>query len=136
MKLIIAGTRTLSEYSWVQKAIAYAESCDPPLVVKDITEVVHGAARGIDTTGGIWANNNNLKVKEFPAKWDDLKAKGAVIKTGPYGKYNAKAGFDRNEKMAKYGDCLLAIIKGDSHGTTDMINKAKQYGLQVWVYEV
>jgi len=136
MKLIIAGTRTLTEYNWIRKAVAYAGTCTPPLNVKDITEVIHGAAKGIDTTAGIWAGHNNIPVKEFPAEWNNLKAKGAIVKTGKYGKYNAKAGFDRNEKMAKYGDALLAIIKDDSPGTKHMIETARQHDLQIWVYEV
>jgi len=136
MKLIIAGTRTLSDYNWVLKAISYAEGCDPALVRSEITEVVHGAARGIDTTAGIWAQNSGIAVKEFPAKWDDVKAPGAVVRTGKYGPYNAKAGFDRNVEMAKYGTALLAVIQGGSKGTTHMIETAKQHGLQVWVYEV
>ncbi len=90
-------------------------------------------AKGVDTLGERWAKRNNIPVKEFPAKWDDLEAEGALIKTGQYGDYNCKAGFMRNSKMAEYADALIAIDQ-DTHGTNDMIRQANSHGLKVFLY--
>lgn len=137
MKLIIAGSRSLNTYSLIEKAIQYASTCENPLVQKEISMVVHGGAKGIDSLAGIWAANNKIKVKVFEAKWKDIKVKDAVVRKNQYGQYNARAGFQRNEKMAKYGEALLAIIQsGGSSGTEHMIVEAQKQDLPVWVYEV
>lgn len=95
--------------------------------------VVSGKAKGVDTLGERWAKRNNIPVKEFPAKWDDLEAEGALVREGQYGKYNCKAGFMRNGQMAEYADALIAIDLGTS-GTQDMIKQANERGLKVFLY--
>lgn len=132
MKLIITGSRNLKDHSLIPKAIKYAG-----IDRNTITEVVSGKALGIDTLGENWAKFYGIPVKEFPAEWENLKAKGVRIKTRPDGtKYNILAGFQRNQKMADYADALLAIEEFPSAGTEDMIERAKAKGLKVWVYEI
>ena len=92
-----------------------------------------GGAKGVDNLGERWAKRNDIPCKKFPAKWDDLEAEGAVIKSGQYGDYNAKAGFDRNLQMAEYADALIAIDQGTS-GTRDMIKQARDNGLEIFLY--
>jgi hypothetical protein len=127
MKLIIAGSRSLDNYTSISKIIEEA------LREKDWepAEVVCGEASGVDTVGKYWANAKDIPVKSFPAKWKDLKAGGAIVRENKYGKYNARAGFDRNEKMAVYADALLLIWDGVSSGSMDMLDRAKKHNLQV-----
>ncbi|KKL44497.1 hypothetical protein LCGC14_2365110, partial [marine sediment metagenome] len=100
-----------------------------------ITEVVSGCAGGVDTLGEQWALANGVKVEAFPALWDNLTVPNALIRTNKYGKeYNARAGFQRNDSMAQYGDVLIAIWDGKSRGTRDMIKNAKSRNLAVYVY--
>ena len=101
MITIIAGPRDCYDYELVVKAIEESGF--------EITMVVSGKAKGVDTLGERWAKRNNIPVAEFPAKWDDLEAEGAFVKEGQYGKYNARAGFMRNGAMAEYADALIAI---------------------------
>jgi predicted Rossmann fold nucleotide-binding protein DprA/Smf involved in DNA uptake len=129
MKVIIAGSRDVTNYSLVEKA------------VKDsgfkITEVVSGGARGVDALGEEWAKNNlKKKPKIFEANWKDLKAKGAIIKNGPYGPYNANAGFARNKEMAVYADALIVLIKNNSPGSSHMYDEMKQLKKKVYVVYV
>jgi len=121
MKIIIAGSRSITDYALVCKAIGQTLSALGIMSLQDI-EVVSGKAGGVDLLGERWANENHLRVKPFPAAWDDLVTPPVKIKRNKFGKeYNALAGFNRNEKMADYAHCLLAVWDGKSPGTGDMV---------------
>jgi len=113
MKTIVAGSRTISEYSVVQSAIIESGFT--------ITEIVSGCARGVDTLGEKYANLNNLPIQKFPADWN---------------KYGKSAGYIRNGEMARYADALIAIWDGQSKGTKHMIDTAKKYNLTIHIYKV
>lgn len=113
MKTIIAGSRTIHEIKWVEKAVAES--------VYEISEVVCGMASGVDRLGRIWAKRNEIPVAEFPASWDLL---------------GKRAGFVRNRKMADYADALIAVWDGHSKGTKHMIETATEKGLAVFQYSI
>lgn len=108
MKVIIAGSR-----DGIKKEGVITILRNSPF---RITEVVCGEARGVDTYGKEWAIESNIKVTSFPADW----------KT-----HGKKAGYLRNEEMAKYADVLIAIWDGESKGTKHMIDLAIKHGLQI-----
>jgi len=110
MKVIIAGSREITDYNKVETAI---KAINLP-----ITEVVSGTAKGVDRLGEQWAEAHNIPVKKFPADWNT---------------YGKKAGYIRNEMMANYADALIAIWDGKSKGTKHMINLARTYELVVFV---
>ena len=124
MKVIIAGSRPPdfartpegwdAENVWFDEAAKAIETAVAGSGF-EITEVVSGTARGIDTLGEMWAAENRLPVKRFHPKWH-----------GPLGQVNKRAGFDRNEQMANYADALIAIWDGQSRGTKHMIEAMKQ----------
>ena len=120
MKTIIAGSRTLSGFNLVEKAVKLSGF--------QVTEVVSGKEpKGIDNSGEQWARFYGIPVKPFRANWKDLSPP-CRIKYNPRGqKYNALAGFKRNEKMAQYADCLIAIWDGKSPGTKDVIQRAIEH---------
>jgi len=124
MRTIIAGSRTITDYTTVLQAIRNSGF--------EITEIVSGKADGVDTLGEQYAKEHGIPVKEFPAKWNDLEVEGAVIKIKFGRKYNANAGFMRNEDMAKYADALIAITTG-SRGTANMIMHANNNRLKIYV---
>lgn len=129
MKVIIAGSRDIAEYTIIEDAIKASQL--------NITEVVSGTARGVDTLGELWAKKHNVPVKQFKAAWDDISVKGAVIRKNRFGKlYNTSAGFARNEQMAVYAEALIAIWDGKSNGTRDMIERARNHNLEVFIYMV
>jgi hypothetical protein len=131
MKTIIAGSRIVNDYKLVCKAISLSGFAD------QITEVVSGGANGVDKCGEIYAESHNLPCKIFPAKWDDLTTKGAIIRKRKDGsEYNLLAGYTRNTEMAKYADALIAITKDGSKGTSNMIKEATDKGLKIYVYEI
>lgn len=120
MRLIVAGSRSIKDYNVTREAIITSGLWHEH--GKKI-EVVSGLADGPDTHGIWFADKAGLKKHEKPAKWDDIKAKGAVVRYGAHGAYNALAGHWRNEEMAQMADCLLLIWDGKSTGSLDMLHR-------------
>lgn len=114
MKTIIAGSRSIVEYSMVRAAIRASGFS------QRITEVVSGAAIGVDKSGKIWARMNSIQCRQFPANWVHLdKGDGAI----------------RNNEMAEYADILIAVWDGVSHGTAHMIKTMRKLGKPVFTYK-
>ena len=113
MKLIIAGPRDYCIYETLLEAIA--ESGFKPTVI------VSGGAPGVDSMGERYARENDLVIARFVADWN------------AYGK---AAGPKRNQQMSVYAHALLAIRKGGSPGTKDMIDRATIQGLQIYIKDV
>jgi hypothetical protein len=110
MKTIIAGSRNIKNISIIYQTV-YESGFD-------ITEVVSGAARGVDKLGEQWATENNIPIKRMPANWN---------------LYGKSAGPIRNNEMADYADALIAIWDGKSKGTKWMIDAANKRGLKIYV---
>ncbi len=123
MRTIIAGGRDISDTTLLEDAIEATSW--------EITEVVCGRAKGVDTMGENWAVGNGIPVKPFPAKWKNFDLPGAVRKKGRYGDYNATAGHHRNEQMAEYADAIILIWDGKSRGSGDMKRRAAKHGLVI-----
>ena len=67
LKTIVAGSRSVSDYSSVSAAIKESNF--------QISEIVSGTAKGVDSLGERWAEENNIPIKRFPAPWDNVKDK-------------------------------------------------------------
>jgi hypothetical protein len=106
MRLIIAGSRTVTDYSVLQEAMEYNNLNK---VISPITEIVSGAARGADYLGELYAIKNKLKINVFPALWDT---------------FGKSAGYKRNVVMADNADGLVALWDGISRGTKHMVDIA------------
>lgn len=120
MKIIVAGTRTFNDYSLLKKTLdeyIFGDH-DPDDLIFDLVEIVSGEAKGADKLGEKYAIESIFKIKRFPAEWD---------------KYDKRAGYIRNEQMAKYADACVCFWDGVSRGTKHMIDLAKQYGLDLKV---
>jgi len=128
MKVIIAGSRSITDFETIKKAV---DSC--PF---SITEVVSGGAKGVDLLGEKYAEGEKIPIKVFKPLWKELEASGAIIKTNSYGKYNAKAGIDRNKQMGDYADGLIAVWDGYSKGTKHMVSYMQKLGKKVFIYDI
>ena len=93
MKVIIAGGRNITDYNIVKTA--YHKSGF------QATEIVSGAARGVDYLGELFAKDNCIAIRSFPADWN---------------KYGKRAGPLRNLQMAEYADALIAVWDGKKYG--------------------
>lgn len=108
MKIIIAGSRDITDYKVVEEAIRQSGWLD------EHTEIVSGMARGVDMLAVEYAQTNHLPLYRFPADWD---------------KYGKGAGYIRNREMAAFADALIAIWDGKTRGTKMMIDVARSKGL-------
>ena len=113
MKVIIAGSRTITAWPPVAEAIKASGF--------KVTEVVSGTAQGVDSTGASLAALHGMALKEFPADW----------KT-----HGKRAGMLRNRQMAEYADALIAVWDGVSRGTANMIEEMRKLGKPVYVATV
>lgn len=113
MKTIICGSRTISDYQEVGRAIQASGF--------RVTTVISGGARGVDRMGEIWARTNNRLLKIYRANWR---------------KYGNSAGYLRNAQMAQEAEAVIALWDGVSRGTKHMIDTAERLGLKVYVHRV
>lgn len=135
MKLIIAGSRSITDYNILFKAMSHY--C---IRVDQIERILSGGAPGVDSLAEIFAKDNAIPFDLYKADWKNLDAPNAIIRTNRYGEeYNKRAGLDRNELMAQNGDVLLAIWDGESTGTKHMIQcmqKLEDFGKKWFIYRI
>ncbi len=114
MKLIIAGSRGIHDYSLVERAMRESQFPHP-------SEIVSGGAKGVDELGERFARDHRIKLTRKCADW---------------AKFGKRAGILRNDEMAQYADYLIAIWDGKSAGTKHMIESAKRRGMRTFVLRV
>ena len=110
-KVIIAGSRGFSNYKLLR------EQCNKYLREKRKTSniiIVSGHARGADTLGEKYAQDEGFALEIYPAQWKKL---------------GKQAGYRRNEQMAEVADALIAFWDGESKGTKHMIDIMTNKGL-------
>ena len=115
MKVIIAGGRDIEDMDLLLDALRSSG------IIHQITEVVSGMARGVDSLAVQWASKFGLPVTPFPANWD-LHGRAA----GPI----------RNKQMADYSEALIAIWDSKSRGTKNMIDTMQKMSKLVYIYYV
>lgn len=111
MKVIVAGTRTIWDYTLVDRFLGIC--IEKGL---EIDSVVCGMAPGVDSVGWAWAHINDIPIDEFPADWNQ---------------YGKRAGMIRNTLMASHADALVLVWDGKSPGSNNMLKVAQQYHLKI-----
>lgn len=116
MNLIVAGGRDFTNYKLLKEKLDFLLSNTD----KEEVTILCGMARGADLLGKRYADENNIDVWEYPAKWD---------------KHGKRAGYLRNSQMADEGTHLVAFWNGTvkGSGTKHMIDLATNKGLVVRV---
>ena len=117
MKLLISGSRSITDYETVKNAIekGLAELKIKP---QQISEFVHGGAKGVDRLGQRWAKENNIPDKIFIPDWNGE---------------GKRAGMLRNIEMCEYvgeNGYLVVVHDGESKGTLQCYNYAKNMGIK------
>ena len=94
MKIAIIGSRGLT--------VNNLESYLP----NDVTEIVSGGAKGIDSCAASYAKSSGLKLTEFLPQYD---------------KFGKQAPLMRNINIVQYADMIFAFWDGKSKGTQFVI---------------
>ncbi len=86
-----------------------------------IYEIVSGGAKGVDSLGEKFADDQCIDKTVMHANWD---------------KFGQSGGHYRNRRMALYGTHLIAIPLPTSRGTQNMIEQMKTMKKPVFVYDI
>lgn len=86
---------------------------------KDVTEIISGGAKGVDTSAREYAILHGIKLTEFLPEYD---------------KYGRTAPLKRNITIIKNADLVLAFWDGKSRGTKFVIDNCKKMGVLVRVF--
>lgn len=78
---------------------------------EDVTEIVTGGAKGVDTCAEEYALAHNIKLTKFLPE---------------YSKYRKSAPLKRNIQIIEYSDLVLAFWDGSSHGTKYVIDNCNK----------
>jgi len=115
MKVIIAGSRTITDPTHIQYAVTKFEN----ITQNEITEVISGTAIGADSLGEAWALAHDIHLVRMPAEWS---------------KYGKSAGYRRNDEMAQITDGTIVIWDGFSRGSQHMIQISRGLNLPTLVF--
>lgn len=114
MKVVICGTRSFLDgalYDDEKRRDVVDDVLVDAGVRDDVEEVVSGGADGADHAGEVWASANDVPVTVFEADWDE---------------HGRAAGPIRNDEMVDYADFVVAIWDGQSPGTSNTIETARE----------
>jgi len=103
MKILIAGSRTLTEPSYIGHLIDQAFAALP---TPSVNAVIHGGAKGVDLIAHDWAKKHGIPVEVYAADW---------------GRFGKAAGHRRNVVMVDRCDAAVVIWDGQSKGTRHTI---------------
>lgn len=108
MKVAVIGSRTFNNYEEMKRVLSMLK----------ISEIISGGASGADKLSERYAKENNIPTRIFMPDW---------IKNGK------AAGFMRNTDIINEADFVVAFWDGQSNGTKDSIDKAKQQNKKVLI---
>lgn len=123
MKILVAGSRTVINYSIVRTILDRVKS-----KFSSIDTLISGAAAGVDYLAEQWAKENRIKTHIVLAKWNEN------------GVYNKMAGIERNTVMVNMLDpavdlCYI-IWDGKSKECMDIYNKARKKKISTRLIDV
>lgn len=110
MKLVVSGSRSIKDKDIVFDHLDIFNKDTP------IDQIVCGGAKGIDMAAVLWATRECIPFTVYLPN---------------YTMYGKIAPLVRNEKMASYGNALLAIWDGKSRGTIHMCDCMRRLDKEV-----
>lgn len=108
MKVVIAGSRGFNDYSFLKRKL------DHLLQNQTDVTIISGTARGADKLGERYAKEKGFDIIEKPADWENL---------------GKRAGYVRNEEMAKIADAAVIFWDGESRGAKHMIDLCDKHNV-------
>lgn len=123
VRIAVVGSRTFRDYRLFCDQLdalrrELVDPDEPPVQIR----LVSGGALGADQMAERYAQHHSLPIDVFKPQWHDAQ-----------GKYNKRAGLERNTEIVKGADLVLAFWDGVSTGTRDSMRKAERLGIDVRV---
>ena len=87
----------------------------------NITEIVSGGAKGVDSVAAEYAKQNNIKLTEFLPE---------------YARYGRAAPLKRNQQIAEYADEVIAFWDGSSKGTMYTVELFRKRGKNITIIRI
>jgi predicted Rossmann fold nucleotide-binding protein DprA/Smf involved in DNA uptake len=115
MKLAVVGSRYYTNFEFVEEKINEFRKNN------NITQLVSGGAKGVDTLAEEYAEKHNIPITVFEAEWD---------------KYGRGAGPIRNKLIVKEADVIMAFPGENPRGTLNTINLARKENKIVFVHPI
>ena len=109
IKIAVIGSRSFSDYKFMCSILDHY----------DIKKIISGGARGADTLGKMYANDNGIDIQEFLPDWEKL---------------GKRAGMIRNRDIIDACNEVIAFWDGESKGTKHAIGYAEEKGKPVHTY--
>lgn len=113
MKFAIVGSRQILDEKGIHEVLDRY----------NITHIISGGAKGVDSIAYNYAIKRGLLTTIFKPDWR---------------KYGKRAGYVRNQDIIDNSDYVLAFWDGSSHGTKHSIDLAKNTyhkPIDVWIYD-
>ena len=104
MKIAIIGSRNIN----IEDLTEY--------LPENVTEIVSGGAKGVDTCARKYAEKNKIPLKDF---------------LPDYKRYGRGAPLKRNIEIIEYADMVIAFWDGKSKGTKFVIDNCKKIGKDI-----
>jgi hypothetical protein len=110
MRVLVCGSRHFKDRVLLDKTLKGI----------NITELIHGCARGADSLAGEFAEANDIPQHRYPALWD---------------LHGKRAGPIRNYQMLREGkpDLVVGFLFENSRGTKHMLDIARKAGIETLV---
>jgi hypothetical protein len=102
MVISIIGSRTFDNYDLL---------CETMKGYDNLSLIVSGGAKGADSLGERWANENNIRTLIFKPEWEF---------------YGKRAAFIRNQLIVVNCDQVIAFWDGESKGTKHALDLCKK----------
>lgn len=115
MKLLVSGGRTFDDVEFIVTHLCRLHKNRP------ITKLIHGAAIGVDTICGLWAEEMGIPVDAYPITPKDWST------------YGKKAGPIRNKQMLTEGKPDFLFAFPGNNGTANMVKQAQGVVNDIWI---
>jgi hypothetical protein len=121
LKIIIAGSRSITDYNALISAIDLAIA-SKVIVPASSFEIVSGGAKGVDSLARRYATEFGYPLTEMKPQYKNRYDRGAPLR--------------RNIDIANYGDVLVAVWDGISTGTQHIITYMQKLNKPVYIHIV
>jgi len=135
-RVLVTGSRDWRYPATIRRALesayvqGHAQDGRPPWMT-----VVHGGARGVDSTAAAYARDRGWNVEVHHADWEEPCDKSCPPdhrRPGRAGDYCPNAGHRRNQQMVDgFAHLVLVFCRNHSGGTEDCLKRARKAGLNV-----